>query len=319
MGLPACYGDQVPVPYDYGNDDASAGSEAPVGTSMPTATTTTTSTAPPPDAESPPDGQPDAGTKPSEGGSVGPKSACDLTGRWIASDHQVLNGLGAQEAAHVWYYFELTQNGDVGSITKGMDCGENVSAISAVGANETSTKAWPAYQAKIVLAGRKFTSTASGSGCTVTFDKAYQVIGATVPYYLDPSTTMPTASQQATGSTPGWEDWDNDGNPGVTQNSTGLVTGQLYLAARRSTIWSGPISASPSTFKLTDDWTNDPDDLGYNGSSLLTTQAGKDSNTSLQFIEFARLSATQATGSNDSICMAIRSLAPTLTPSGAGN
>jgi len=258
-----------------------------------------------------------------DGASPSSSGPCDLTGHWIASGHQELDGLGVLEAAHVWYYFELSQTGSAGVITKGMDCGENVAAISSGGANESSTKAWPAYQTKsaAALAGVTFTSTASGSSCTVAFAQFYTVIGATVPYYLNPSTTLPTASQQATGTTPGWEDWDNDGNPGVTQNSTGLVDGQLYLAARRSSTWSGTIAASASTFQLSDNWTDDPDDLGYSPSTagLLTSQAGKYSDETTQFVQFARLSDSQASGSDDSICTAVRSLAPTLTPSGAGD
>jgi hypothetical protein len=258
-----------------------------------------------------------------DGSSPSPSGPCDLSGRWIASNHQELDGLGVLEAAHIWFYFELNQTGTAGTIAKGLDCGENVAAISSAGANETDTKAWPAFQTKIAAAlkGVTFTSKASGTGCSVSFKQFYTVIGATVPYYLDPSTTLPTASQQASGSTPGWEDWDNDGNPGVTMNSTGLVNGQLFLCARRSASWSGTVAASPSTFKLSDNWSDEPDDLGYSPSNagLLQAQAGKYSDQTTQFVEFARLSATQATGSDDAICSAIRSLAPTLTPSGAGN
>jgi hypothetical protein len=258
-----------------------------------------------------------------DGSSPGPSSPCDLSGRWIATEHQELDGLSVLEAAHVWYYFELSQTGSSGTIAKGLDCGENVAAISSAGANESDTKAWPAFQKKLAAAlqGVTFTSTASGSECRISFKQFYTVIGATVPYYLDPSTTLPTASQQASGSTPGWEDWDNDGNPGITENSTGLVSGQLFLCARRSAIWSGTIATSASTFQLSDNWTDEADDLGYSPSTagLLEAQAGKYSDQTTQLVEFARLSATQATGDDDAICTAIRSLAPTLTPHGAGN
>jgi hypothetical protein len=316
--LVSCYPDVVePGPYEIAEDAGAV--TAPSETSVPAATTL-------PDAAAGAVAALDAGlqsTVPSDAGppeaGLAPASPCDLSGRWIASEHEVLNGLGAQEAAHFWYYFELSQTGGTGTVTKGLFCGNNVTAISSLGANETDPKAWPSFQAKVQEAGRTFTSTAAASGCSVSFEQFYSVIGATVPYYLDPTTTMPTASQQATSTTPGWEDWDDDGNPGITENSTGLVTGQLYLCNRWSTVWSGAIAASAPTFQLSDNWTTDPDDLGYSGSSLLTTQAGKDSDESLQFVQFARLSATQATGDDDSICTAIRSLAPSLTPSGAGN
>jgi hypothetical protein len=318
---PACYPDVVPGVYGYGDgDDAGADSASAdpsvTATATPTATTTATSTAP------------EAGTGSEAASNIEPDAAsnapagpCDLTGRWIASDHQVLDGLSVLEAAHVWYYLELTQSGSAGAITRALDCGENVSAISPSGANETCTKAWPAYQSKVgaALQGVAFTSTTSGSGCAVSFKPFYTVIGATVPYYLDPSRPLPDAG--AAGSSPGWEDWDHDGNPGVTQNSTGLVVGALYLSARRGSSWSGKIAASATTFKLTNNWIVEQFDFGYSPSSagLLTSQAGKYSDQTTQFIELARLSASQATGNDDSVCSAIRTLAPTLTPSGAGN
>ena len=66
----------------------------------------------------------------------------------------------------------------------------------------------------------------SGSKCSVSFEKRYGVIGATEAYYVEPSQTMPTVSQEAMGTPPGWEDWDNDGNPGYTLNVSGLAPGQ---------------------------------------------------------------------------------------------
>jgi hypothetical protein len=161
------------------------------------------------------------------------------------------------------------------------------------------------------------TSKAVAAGCAVSFEKDYVVLGATTSFYVDPSQTMPTVSQQATSTTPGWEDWDNDGHPGFTTNVTGLATGQIYLATRRWTLWSGTIAAGASTFKLADDWHAETDTLGYNGSPLLTSASSRDNNASLHFVEFARLATTQATGDDATTCAAIRSLAPSLTPSAA--
>jgi hypothetical protein len=249
----------------------------------------------------------------------GAPSPCDLSGRWIATDHQVSTGLGAEEAAHAWYYLELSQMGSAGTVTKGLDCGENVRGISSVAANVDYPKTWPALLAKVSQSGRKFTSTATASGCAVSFEKHYLVLGATTSFYVDPSQTMPTASQQGTSTTPGWEDWDNDGQPGFTLNVSGLATGQMYMATRRWTLWSGTIAGGASTFKLADDWNAETDLLGYSGSTLLTStaSASRDNNASLHFVEFARLGVTQATGDDTTTCAAIRSLAPSLTPSAA--
>ncbi len=307
--LTACFADVVqPGPYAYADDAGPM--TAPSATTQPTGAT--------PDAGSPPSATTDA-SLPTAEASDGPTSPCDLSGRWIATDHEVSTGLGAQEAAHTWWYLELSQTGSAGTVTKGLDCGQNVRGISAVAANVDYPNTWPALLTKVTQTGRTFTSTGAASGCAVTFEKYYVVLGATVSFYMDPSQTMPTVSQKATSTTPGWEDWDNDGNPGITLNTTGLVTGQLYISTRESTIWSGTVAASSSTFQLADNWTSETDTLGYNGSSLLTSPSSKDNDASLHFVEFARLSATQATGDDATTCTAIRSLAPSLTPSGAGN
>jgi hypothetical protein len=313
--LAGCFADVV-QPGSYGVADDAGHASTPLGTSEPTARTLLDA-----DAGSRPAVTVDAGLPSANASEAGPgaTSPCDLSGRWIATDHQVQTGLGAQEAAHTWYYLELSQTGSAGSVTRGLDCGENVRGISAVAANVDYPNTWPALLTKVAQTGRTFTSTGTASGCAVSFEKYYMVLGATVSFYKDPSQTMPTASQQAMGTTPGWEDWDKDGNPGITMNTTGLVTGQLYIAARRSTIWSGTAAASASKFKLADNWTSETATLGYNGSSLLTSPSSKDNNTSLHFVEFARLAAAQATGDDATTCAAIRMLAPSLTPSAAGD
>jgi hypothetical protein len=153
----------------------------------------------------------------------------------------------------------------------------------------------------------------------VAFAKQYQVTGATSTYYADPSVALPAASAQASAGHPGWEDWDNDGNPGITMNVTGLVTGQLYIATRAYTQWSGVIAPSASTFTLDDDWDTEQDVLGYSGPQLLTeATAGVRDSTASQITVFARLGAAQATGDDTAICAAVRSLAASLTP-GASN
>jgi hypothetical protein len=172
-------------------------------------------------------------------------------------------------------------------------------------------------QTDCLQTGRTGTSVATSSGCSVSFEKYYEVIGASVPYYLQNlSVAMPTASQEATATSPGWQDWDDDGNPGITMNVTGLTTGQIYVSLRTYTQWSGAIAAGSNNFTLADDWDSDTDLLGYDGSSLLTStaSASKDNDASLHFATFARLSASQATGDDTAVCTAIRSLAPMLAP-----
>jgi hypothetical protein len=317
LAATACIPDSV-SPGDYGADED--GGEA----STSSASSGGTSPEPAPSSGG------DGGTATSRGGEAAPGAAdagtkttgsaatsgCDLTGRWLATDREVADGLGAQEAAHTWLYYEISQTGSALTVTKGLNCGQNVVGISAASADVDYPKTWPAMQTKATQTGRKGTSASSSSGCAISFDKMYTVLGATVSTYLDPSTTMPTVSQEATATSPGWEDWDNDGNPGFTMNVSGLATGQIYIATRAWNEFSGTIAAGSTNFTLADNWDSDQDLLGYSGSSLLTatTSGTRDNDDSLHFVTFARLDATQATGTDDAICAAIRMLAPGLTP-----
>jgi hypothetical protein len=304
-----CFPDSV-SPGDYGAADEAGA-----------ATATDTAVAGPPDATpgvSPDDdaGASAEGDRPDVPVTVSTTIGCDLTGRWLATDREVSEGLGAQEANHMWFYLELSQTGSQVTVTRGLDCGEEVRSISAVGANVDYPKLWPSLLSKDPQTGRKATSTATSSGCSVTFEKRYMVFGATVPFYDDASEALPTASQQGSSSSPGWEDWDQDGNPGVTFNVTGLAVGQLYLSSRKYNAWSGTIATGANTFKLADTWDGEQSLLGYDGPSLLSAASmnTRDNDDSLHFVDFARLDASQATGDDATTCAAVRKLAPTLTP-----
>lgn len=292
---PGAYG----APDDEGGADASAGSSAASG-DVSGASDDGSAGAPAGDASGP-------------GAPTGP---CNLTGRWLVSLRTVTDALGVSEASHEWYYFEISQSGTDMTITKGLQCGMNVRALSATGANVDWPKTWPAMMANISYTGHKGTSTPTSNGCQVTFNPADEVVAATESYYTDESNNLPTASQEASGSTPGWLDWDNDGQPGFTMNVTGLATGELYMVIREHYSLGGPIAASASSFTLPLIWSNNQDVLGINGPSILseTAMAVKDGNAANHFATYVRLSASQATGSDSSICTAIRSLAPTLAP-----
>ncbi|HEX4335753.1 MAG TPA: hypothetical protein VH062_07545 [Polyangiaceae bacterium] len=244
-----------------------------------------------------------------------PSSAkCDLSGRWLATQRSVEEGVGVQEALRNWMYFEFTQNGDDVTTTRGLDCGFDVVPLSAIAGAADLHKAWPKIVENDSMAGRKATIKASASGCTVSFPAYVTIYGATVAYYRDPSHAMPGVNDAASGTTPGWEDWDADGNPGVTYNLSGIASGQVFYASRQTNTWSGSITDTSSSFRLALVPKHENDELGYNGSPLLTTQANLAADSSLHFVELARLDATQATGDDATTCTAVRTLATTLTP-----
>ena len=157
---------------------------------------------------------------------------------------------------------------------------------------------------------------ATSSGCQLGIEKRYTVRGATVSFYMDPSQPMPSASQQASGTTPGWEDWDMDGNPGITLTvgEGGTNIGELYCAQRDWNQFAGAVPAKSTKFSVPATWGSEQDPLGYSGSSLVTQASTPDSDPTQNYAWFAQLAATQATGDDSTICAAIRSLVPMLTP-----
>lgn len=244
-----------------------------------------------------------------------PTSAmCDMNGRWLVAQRVLAQALGQTQASHNWFYYEIQQNGDQVLVTKGLNCGYEVKAVTPLGANVDSHLAWPALLVHNSDAGRKGTMTVSGSGCQLAIEKRYTVRGATISYYSDPSTTMPGPTQQAMGTTPGWEDWDMDGNPGISLVVSGAATGTLYCAQRDWNQWTGSVAANSTKFSIPVTWDSGQDPLGYSGSQLVTQAATPSTDATQHYVWFAKLDATQATGDDTAICAAIRSLVPTLTP-----
>jgi hypothetical protein len=309
--------DSVAAGY-YGPDDAAV---ADVVAFEPAASSSPADAAPAPGGESDnhangPASEHD-GSAPGDASKPGkPASPCDLTGRWLVTLRTVTDALGTSQAAHEWYFYDITQTGPQVTVSKGLACGKEVRALTAASGNSDFPKTWPAMMAKLVVTGRKGTSSPASGGCQVSLATTYEVIGATESYYVDPSNALPGASDQASGTTPGWEDWDNDGQPGYTMTITGIASGQIYMVDRTRYALSGNVAASASTFDLAVDWTSEQDVLGVNGPPILsmTASAVKDSNAAMHFATFARLGDSQATGSDSAICSAIRMLAPTMAP-----
>ena len=251
------------------------------------------------------------------GGTGGmPPGPCDLSGRWLVVERSVEEAIGVQTALRHWMYFEFAQNGQDVTATRGLDCGFDVVPLSALGGAADLRKAWPKIMENNQMAGRKATIQQASSGCAVAFPAFVFVSGATAAHYKNKSNAMPGPNDKASGSTPGWEDWDADGNPGVTYNLSGIATGQVFYAGRQTNTWSGSISQSASNFTIATVPIHENALLGYSGSSLLTTPSNVAADRSLHFVEFARLSATQATGDDTATCNAVRMLASTLAPKG---
>jgi hypothetical protein len=249
---------------------------------------------------------------------AGPSARCDLSGRWIATMHLVNDALGEPQYGHYFEYYEIEQQGDAFTITNGLMCGWDSVGVGDFASTADFSAAWPGTLSKLNYAGRTGTSVDTGSGCKVELQRWYTVRGATVPYYNDPSTPLPSVDDMATATTPGWEDWDSDGNPGITGNISGIVTGKIFVATRMWTSISDTAADVSSAFKLLVQWNAEPNVMSYDGTPLLGSESARASDDTLHFVQLARLAPGQATGDDAAICKSIVELAPTLTPEAAG-
>ena len=243
-------------------------------------------------------------------------SQCDLSGRWMSTLHLVTEAIGQQQTAHSWVYYEIARQGGGYAVTKGMMCGTNAEALGGFAVQVDFEPSWPVERTKVSFVGRTVTSTKGANGCQVQFGRWYTVRGATTEFYRDPKNSVPSAAQQAMGSTPGWEDWDNDGKPGITGFLSGTVTGRIFVAPRQWTELSGTVPNTMSKFKLPAQWDQEQNVMAYDppDNFLLASTSDPAPDPALHFGEFARLSDDQATGDDQAICDAVIALSPTLTP-----
>ena len=255
----------------------------------------------------------DAGMAPTA--SAGP---CDMTGRWLGTVHYVTDALGQLQYSHTYLYYELQQSGSTFTVTKGLHCGDDAVGAGDFAATVDLSGSWAGVMAKVQHTGRTGTSEAVSGGCQVALEKWYTVRGATVPHYLDPSIALPTAEQPASDSMPGWEDWDMDGNPGVTGVISGVVSGKIFTAPRQWTEMSGLVPDLTSKITLPLTWDQDQNVMSYDGSPLLASSAVRAADPALHFTQFVRLQDGEAVGEDAAVCAAVVELATTLTPEASG-
>lgn len=253
----------------------------------------------------------DAGPAVFEAGTAGP---CNLGGHWLISLRTVAQGLGVQQAGLWWHYYEIEQTGSDLSVKRGLVCGSEVYPVDLLAAAVEFRASFDNIAQKNSHTGRRGTVTANGASCAVSFERAYSIVGATTPHYADPNTPLPTFEQRATGSTPGWEDWDGDGQPASSLNVSGIVAGTRYTVLRVWSDWKGTVGADASNFKLSvPDWGQDEAILGATNDLLKMTGVPV-ANTKLHFAQFAKLTPEQVQGDAVTVCANIRKLAPMLTP-----
>lgn len=257
----------------------------------------------------------DSGMPTAPPASAGP---CDMSGRWLGTVHYVTDALGQLQYSHTYLYYEMQQTGAAFTVTKGLHCGDDAVGAGDFAATVDLSGSWSGTMARVQHMGRAGTSEEVSGGCQIALDKWYTVRGATVPHYLDPSTKLPTAEEPASDAAPGWEDWDMDGNPGVTGVISGVVSGKIFTAPRQWTQMSGMAPDLASTVRLTVMWDQEQNVMSYDGSPLLASSAVRAADATLHFSQFVRLQDGQAVGDDAAICASVIELAPTLTPEASG-
>jgi len=242
---------------------------------------------------------------------------CNLNGRWLVAQRVLASALGQDQASHNWFYLEVAQSGAALAIVKGLHCGYEVVPTTSLGAAVDSSGAWAAFLKNDSDAGRAGSFAKEGTSCHLTLEKRYTIRGATVAYYSDPSHPMPTASDAASGNTPGWEDWDGDSNPGISLKvNSPLAKGTLYVAQRDYTIYDGTTAQQADKFKVSISYDSEQAVLGRSAgsSSAIETMSSPSSDPTQHYAWFHALAAGQATGTDEQICAAVRMLKDTLVP-----
>jgi hypothetical protein len=237
---------------------------------------------------------------------------CDLTGRWLVTERFGMEGLGAKQATWNWFYVEIAQSGNQLTYKKSLSCGADVTGIG-IPVTMDDSAAWPAYTKNPAYAGRKGTADKVSSGCMVHVEKDAVVRGASVEHYRDLRVALPKLAEQATADKPGWEDWDNDGEPAVTLKITSLTSGRLMAVMRNWTEYSGVVAEGASLLSMRLDWGQSRSTLKAD-NDFLRSDASRDPDQSRSVVEWGRMTGEQAAGDDSTICEAVRDLAKTLTP-----
>lgn len=167
------------------------------------------------------------------GGSGGSAAAgaqdpeCDLNGIWIArlTTFSRDSIFGATQTCSNWFYYEFTQTGRTVKISHALDCGIQVSGSADVTLNSATTQALLHPNDQTGRVGEFYRD---GDHCVFKLERFYSVRGASRATYLPADTSsnpelatimpmLPT-EQMPMGS----EDWDDDGQPGIAFNVSGL-------------------------------------------------------------------------------------------------
>jgi hypothetical protein len=161
--------------------------------------------------------------KDSEGGdgdSLGDGS-CSLAGLWAVRQTTYVQALVETVTAN-WYFIELAQDGEQLEVVDHFDCG--YASISVGGTGMSSPATDVALAAHNLQKGRRGIMRKNGAFCDFSLERFWAVRGASEDVYLPGGHFDDRELEEVQAEAPlptreniqGQEDWDGDGNPGVT-------------------------------------------------------------------------------------------------------
>lgn len=181
-------------------------------------------------------------------------NGCDLTGIYIAEQETQNATLGTGIAiARNWYYYEIEDEGDRFTVTRGWDCGFETGGITSVALFPETTAALAlrnrqdgvldaSVDPPVVIAPRTgiYRPSRDPNQCEFFMDRWWWIRGASIDH-LPPreeyeTTDIPDMEAKAplpTRKAPeGQEDWDGDGQPGITLEIFKPLRGQRHVVQR---------------------------------------------------------------------------------------
>lgn len=181
-------------------------------------------------------------------------NGCDLTGYYIAEQETLNQALGTSIAiARNWYYFEIEDEGERFTVTRGWDCGYETTGVSTVALLPETTKALAlrnrqdgvidaSVDPPVVVAPRTgiYRPARQTGQCEFSMERWWWIRGAKIDLLppreeyaeYDVAKAEARAALPSEKSPEGQEDWDGDGHPGIALQIFTPLKGQRHVVQR---------------------------------------------------------------------------------------
>lgn len=167
------------------------------------------------------------------------------------------------------------------------------------------------YRSRTTTAGRIGTSIDSGAECQVSFERLYSVMGASsgslqLPGRVGGNPDLNTFPALTAGDA---QDWDEDGNAGLTYIVTNspIGSGTKYVLQRRWRELSGPVAYKASEFLIPIAW--DVEELVVAASNVFLTSSAS-VRQSPHMAKYQRVVSSVVGASDNETCANLRALMP---------